>query len=186
MNKIYLPIILGTTREGRMSELAAKAVEKIVVQISEDITTEIIDPRNLNLPEDGTASLNPDFQDKIKRADGFIFVTPEYNHSFPPSLKRILDAEKDLSPYRIKPAIIAGVSSGMWGGVRVIEALLPVLRALDIYVGSRDIHFYKVQEQFDESGELLNPQIATEVEKAVLDLVKKAKILKSGRESLVA
>ena len=62
------------------------------------------------------------------RADGLVIVAPEYNHGYPGILKHALDT--NLKEYIHKPVGLCGVSAGGFGGTRVIESLLPVMREL--------------------------------------------------------
>ncbi|KXK26819.1 MAG: NADPH-dependent FMN reductase [candidate division WS6 bacterium OLB20] len=176
---LFIPVLLGTTRDGRLSERAAAAV-LAHGQTMPGLETQLVDPRELNLPDDGKTFRDPVYSDILARADGLFIVTPEYNHSFPPSIKRMLDSEgREL--YAMKPVAIAGVSDGRWGGTRVIEALLPVLRTLDMYISARDVHFAVAPELFDSKGGLADEQVETEIAKAWDALVQKARVLQAGR-----
>lgn len=64
------------------------------------------------------------------QADGIVIVTPEYNRGYPGLLKYVLDT--NLKEYIHKAVGICGVSAGGFGGARVIENLLPVLRELGL------------------------------------------------------
>ena len=111
--KLYLPIILGTTRPGRRSERVARYMLGYVQEnLSDTVETEIIDPRDFNLPLDGRDEHDSRYNELVNAADGFYIVTPEYNHGYPGSLKRLLDSA--LKEYIHKPASIAGVSNGPW------------------------------------------------------------------------
>jgi NAD(P)H-dependent FMN reductase len=59
-----------------------------------------------------------------------ILVVPEYNHSFPGLLKNVLDT--NLKEYIHKAVGVCGVSADPFGGERMIESLLPVLRKLGL------------------------------------------------------
>src|SRR6476659_576620 len=129
-NKIVVAVIAGTTREGRLSINAAKWVAEQGRQ-RDDVEVIFVDPRDFNLPGDGNKdehSRDPRYTDITAKADAFYVVTPEYNHSFPSSLKRLLDSEFDN--YKHKPVATAGVSNGPWGGVRACEALLHVYHTM--------------------------------------------------------
>lgn len=182
MLKLYIPVLAGTTREKRKSIFAARLVVE-VVKTFEDIETELIDPKDFNFPGDGNDPEGKDsrYSKITERADGFFIVTPEYNHSFPGSLKRMLDSE--LSNYIHKPVALAGVSSGQWGGVRAIEALVGTVREMGLVATFTDMQFPKVQELFNESGELQNENIREYIRGAWTELIWMAKVLKSGRQN---
>ena len=69
----------------------------------------------------------PEWKQAVIDADGFVIVTPEYNHGYPGVLKSLMDTM--LSDYRRKAVALVGTSRGGWGGTRVIEALVPMVRA---------------------------------------------------------
>ena len=124
---VFLPIIIGTPRQGRLTEPAANFVFGEVSKRS-DIKTELIDIRKIPIRVDdaGEALKDKKFCATVQRADGLIIVAPEYNHSFPGLLKHILDS--CLKEYIHKAAGIVGVSASLFGGARVIEHFQPVLR----------------------------------------------------------
>jgi NAD(P)H-dependent FMN reductase len=89
---VFIPIILGTPRQGRLTEPAANFVFGEVSKRG-DIETELIDIRKIPvaLNDAGEALKNSRFSATVARADGLILVVPEYNHSFPGLLKHVLD-----------------------------------------------------------------------------------------------
>jgi NAD(P)H-dependent FMN reductase len=157
MTKLFIPVILGTTRQGRMSEPAAKFVVEQVSQWS-DVETELIDIRQLRFPMDdaGQNIKDPQFSATCERADGFILVVPEYNHSFPGWLKHVLDT--NLEEYIHKAVGICGVSASPFGGTRVIQSLLPVMRELGLVTTFYDLNFSSVKKLFDDSGKIVEDQ----------------------------
>ena len=180
---LYIPILLGTKREKRRSIRAAEFVEKIGKDI-EGIEVELIDPADFDFPGDGNdpEGKDPRYTRITERADGFFIVTPEYNHSFPGTLKRMLDSE--LQNYVHKPVAIAGVSDGIWGGVRVIEALLHPVREMGMVATYADLHFPRVQDIFDEDGKLFDDAYIERTKKSYAELIWMAKVLKQGRDTL--
>lgn len=182
MAKLYIPVLAGTTREQRKSIFAARLVAE-VGNTFDDIEAEVIDPKDFNFPGDGNDPEGKDshYTEITKRADGFFIVTPEYNHSFPGSLKRMLDSE--LKNYIHKPVAYAGVSSGQWGGVRAIEQLVGAVREMGLVSTFTDVQFPKVQELFNENGELQNEAYKEYVKGAWTELIWITKVLKAGREN---
>src|SRR5215510_390039 len=128
---LFIPVILGTTRQGRASENVARFVFG-EVQERDGVETELIDLRELRFTIDdaGESIKDPNFSRTIERADGLVLVVPEYNHGYPGLLKHALDT--NLKEYIHKAVGICGVSAGSFGGARVIEALLPVMRELGL------------------------------------------------------
>ena len=150
---LFIPVILGTTRKGRASENVAKFVYG-EVQKREGVETDLIDIRNLGFPVDdaGEAIKEPKFSEAMNRADGVVLVVPEYNHGYPGMLKHVLDT--NLKEYIHKAVGVCGVSAGGFGGVRMIENLLPVLRELGLVTIFWDGNFSGAQGLFDQSGRL--------------------------------
>lgn len=152
MDQISIAILVGTVRARRESIKAAHYIADKVKEL-ENVRLEFVDPQQLMLVDEGEDVKDPKYSEITKNADAFIIVTPEYNHSFPGSLKRILDSEYDN--YKHKPVALVGVSSGSWGGTRVCEALLPVCHRLGLVNIQPELYFPKVQDKFDGQGRLL-------------------------------
>ena len=121
----------------------------------------------------------------VARADGLILVVPEYNHSFPGLLKHVLDT--NLKEYMHKAVGVCGVSAGPFGGVRMIESLLPVLRELGLVTIFWDVYFGTAGKLFDSAtGKITDPAYSRRVEKFLNELVWMARALRHARESLPA
>jgi len=153
MESLTLAILIGTTRQQRQSAKAAGYIASVAQQ-RENFEVILVDPQDFNFTGDGNdpEGKDPKYTEIVKKADAFFVVTPEYNHSFPGSLKRMLDSE--LALYNHKPIAFAGVSDGNWGGVRAVEALVPAVRESGLVVMSWDVYFPYVLKMFDEVGQL--------------------------------
>ena len=187
MNKhrpLFTPVILGTTRKGRMSAHAAQFVFS-QLQKRNSVTTELIDIAELPLPVDdaGEAVKDSHFSGAMERADAIVIVTPEYNHSFPGLLKHVLDS--CLKEYIHKAAGIVGVSAGVFGGARAIEHFQPVLRELGLVSIFWDVNFGTVEKVFDANGQLLDQAYIRRSDKFLNELIWMAKVLRYGRENIV-
>jgi NAD(P)H-dependent FMN reductase len=180
---LFIPVILGTTRRGRKSEDAARFVFEQTKK-RPDIETELIDVCKLpmKLDDAGEQMKDPQFSATIKRCDGLIIVTPEYNHGYPGLLKHALDM--NLAEYIHKAVGICGVSAGPFGGARVIEALLPVMRELGLVTIFWDVNFGNVETLFDERGNLLDQSFVRRLDKFLNELVWMARVLRYGRENI--
>ncbi|HXE90914.1 MAG TPA: NADPH-dependent FMN reductase [Terriglobales bacterium] len=180
---LYIPVILGTTRKGRMSAHVARFVHGELLK-RKGVTSEVIDIAELPLPVDdaGEAIKDAGFSEKMNRADGLVIVSPEYNHSFPGLLKHVLDS--CLKEYIHKPAGIAGVSAGPFGGARGIQSFLPVLRELGLVAIFWDLNFGTVAKTFDETGKLLDEAYYRRADKFLGELIWMAKTLRHGRENI--
>lgn len=150
---ITVAVLAGTTREKRESIKAAQYVADFARRL-DGVEVIFVDPKDFNFPGDGNdpEGKDPRYSEIVAKADAFFIVTPEYNHSFPGSLKRMLDSELEL--YNHKPVAFAGASNGNWGGVRAVEALLNAIRETGLVALSWDIYFPRVQDIFDETGNI--------------------------------
>ena len=180
---LAIPVILGTPRQGRLSEHVARViVEQATAR--EDIQTELIDVRQLPLtPSDaGEQIKDTRFAETIMRADGLIIVAPEYNHGYPGMLKHALDS--NLKEYIHKPVGLCGVSAGGFGGTRVVESLLPVMRELGLVTVFWDVNVSSVGKAFDADGQLLDDAMPRRVGKFLGELVWMARVLRAGRDEV--
>jgi NAD(P)H-dependent FMN reductase len=183
LRPLFIPVILGTARQGRRSEHVANFVFSEVYKRTE-IETQLIDIRNLPLKLDdaGEQIKDPQFSATVARADTLVLVVPEYNHGYPGLLKHALDT--NLEEYIHKAVGICGVSAGPLGGARVIENLLPVMRELGLVTIFNDVNFGNVQNLFDETGKLLDENYVRRVDQFLQELIWMARVLKYGRENL--
>lgn len=182
---LTIAVLVGTNRAQRQSHKAAHYIAEFGRQL-DGIEIIVADPTDFYFAGDGN---DPEGKDArytaiVEKADAFFIVTPEYNHSFPGSLKRMLDSE--LAHYNHKPVAIAGVSNGNWGGVRAVEQLSLAIRELGLVVMSWDIYFPYIQNIFDEAGEM-NPEYRERYEKQIgklyAELIWFAHLLKTARKN---
>jgi NAD(P)H-dependent FMN reductase len=180
---LFIPVILGTPRQGRRSEHVAKFVLEEVAK-RDGVETELIDIRHLPLPttDAGEALKDPSFAATVMRADALIIVAPEYNHGYPGLLKHVLDT--NLKEYIHKAVGLCGVSAGGFGGTRVIQNLLPVMRELGLVTIFWDGNFSNVQDVFDASGKLRDQAYIKRIDKFLKELIWMAKVLRYGRENV--
>ena len=180
---LFIPVILGTSRQGRMSEHVAKFVYGQIAA-RKDVQTELIDIRHIPLSTEdaGEAVKDAAFSATIARSDALVLVAPEYNHGYPGLLKHALDT--NLKEYIHKAVGICGVSAGAFGGTRMIENLLPVMRELGLVTIFWDGNFSSVQKVFDAGGQLIDQAYVKRIDKFLNELVWMAKVLRYGRENI--
>ena len=180
---LFIPIILGTSRRGRRSENVARFVFEQTRKRA-GVETELIDVCTLpmKLDDAGEQMKDPEFSATINRCDGLVIVTPEYNHGYPGLLKHALDM--NLEEYIHKAVGICGVSAGPFGGVRAIEALLPVMRELGLVTIFLDVNFGNVEKLFDDQGNLLDQNYVRRLDKFLNELIWMARVLRYGRENI--
>ena len=180
---LQIAVLAGTTRVQRRSIHVAKLVVEEGRKLP-GVEITFVDPSEYSFPGDGNdpEGKDPRYSEITANADAFFIVTPEYNHSFPGSLKRMLDSE--LKNYIHKPVAFAGVSEQMWGGVRAIEALVTTVREMGLAVTFTDVHFPQVQNLFDADGKLLDENYRKYVQVSYEELIWMAKTFKWGRDNL--
>jgi NAD(P)H-dependent FMN reductase len=187
MDKLFIPVLLGTNRKDRKSVLVAKWLIAEIEKRSE-IETVLFDVSDFKLPQHdyGTEIKDkfPEWRDAIIKADGLVIVTPEYNHGYPGALKSVLDLL--LKEYIHKSVAFVGVSAGPWGGTRVIEAMVPMVRELGLAVTFSDLNFPLVQTKFDAKGKLLDDAYGERAKGFLDELVWMSQTLKWGREHLAS
>ncbi|MGV8176140.1 MAG: NADPH-dependent FMN reductase [Methanothrix sp.] len=176
---MYIPVILGTARAGRQSEKAARFM--LAKALEAGLESEIIDVRDYRLEATDNSKESPQAKKlalKALRADGLIIVSPEYNHGYPGELKMMLDML--FSEFAHKPVGICGVSSGPWGGVRMVEQLREVCLAFHLVPTGEAVHFPKVQELFDEQGRFLGKSQHGQARRLLEELIWYASALKGA------
>jgi NAD(P)H-dependent FMN reductase len=165
-----LLVIVGSTRPGRAADLVLPwLTEKATGHAAFD--TEIADLRDWPLPIFGEhLGTIGDFNDptyseplvkawnaKIKSADAYVILTPEYNHSIPGGLKNAIDTVWLSFGFRNKPVAFVGYSGGVAGGVRAIEHLAHVFVETESVPIRNSVVIPGVQSAFDEQGRPVNP-----------------------------
>jgi NAD(P)H-dependent FMN reductase len=160
-------VFLGTVRDStppkpaRLGVRVAKAVLTCLQSRYEKHEIELIDVLDYSLdtifkphfayPENKAPGELNDLATKIESADGFIMVSPEYNHSMSPALANLLN-HFGSSLFAYKPSAIATYSAGQWGGMRAAIGMRTYLSELGCLPVSAMIHVPKAQEVFTETG----------------------------------
>lgn len=178
---MFIPVILGTAREGRQSEKAARFM--LQEALDAGLESEILDVRDYRLAATDNTEKSLQAQrlaEKALRADGFIIVSPEYNHGYPGELKMMLDML--FSHYGKKPVGICGVSSGAWGGARMVEQLRQVCLAFHMLPVGEAVYFPRVQELFNRDGRFTGRSQHGQAERMISELILHARLMKAGRE----
>lgn len=183
---ITIAVLAGTTRKQRQSIKAAWYIAEFGRGL-DGVDIVFVDPKDYYFPGDGNDPEGKDsrYTEVVGKADAFFIVTPEYNHSFPGTLKRMLDSE--LALYNHKPVALAGASDGNWGGVRAVEALVPAIRETGLVVLSWDVYFPYVHKMFDENNAMLpehRERYDRNVGKLYKELIWMARLFKEGRRQL--
>ncbi|WP_022960891.1 NADPH-dependent FMN reductase [Halopseudomonas pelagia] len=158
-------IFLGTTRDStppRPAHLGLRVARACLAYIeATDNSAELIDPLDYDL---GTV-FKPHFAyaagkapaaldslaEKIQAADGYVMVSPEYNHSMSPALAHLLN-HFGSSLFSYKPSAIVTYSAGQWGGVRAAVGMRSFLSEMGCLPVSAMIHVPEAQNVLNEDG----------------------------------
>ncbi|MFI5680986.1 NADPH-dependent FMN reductase [Streptomyces cellulosae] len=129
---LSLAVIIGSARGGRLGDKVGHWFAR-QAQARDDMTVDVIDvvdhPLPLAMPAMGeepaehVRSVKDQLSARLHSADAFVVVTPEYNHSFPASLKNVIDWH--LQEWAAKPVGLVSYG-GMGGGLRAAEHLRQV------------------------------------------------------------
>ncbi len=182
MQKLFIPILLGTAREGRQSEKAARFVLEEAEKYGQ-FETQLLDVRDF-VGIGKTAAMEKEKSEEwsgiMKRADGLIIVSPEYNHGYPGELKLMLD--QLYEEFNHKPMGICGVSAGPLGGGRMVEQVRLVAIELQMVPIRNAVYFSGVHSLFDEQGKIKDQSFAEKLKPMFDELVWYARALKTARE----
>jgi NAD(P)H-dependent FMN reductase len=192
MSKLH--IIVGSTRETRAADLVVPWVAtRATARGGFDV--EVIDLRDWPLPmfsehmgtigdfSDPTYSepLVKAWNKKVKEADAFIFVTPEYNHSLPGVLKNAIDSVFLSFAFRNKPVAAVGYSGGIGAGIRAVEHLAQVVIEGEGVPLRNTVLIPYVAAAFDENGEAHDLAASVSLDVMLDDLAWWSRVLEVAR-----
>jgi chromate reductase, NAD(P)H dehydrogenase (quinone) len=162
--KKNIAVFVGSLRKDSLNRKMAKAFEMLA---SESLKLEIIEigglpMYNQDLDDNPPASWT-EFRESIKKFDGVLFITPEYNRSVPAVLKNAIDVGSrpyGKSVWDGKPGAVVSVSPGAIGGFGANHHLrqslaflnVPTMQQPEAYIGN-------AANLFDEKGNLANDSI---------------------------
>jgi len=165
--------ILGSTREGRFGETVATWFNEIA-SAREDFQATPVDLRDINLPFLGAPGTQVEdydierWRELVAGADGYVIITPEYNHSFSAVLKNAIDHLN--TEWNNKPLAIVSYGGGA-GGSRAAEQLRLVAIELQMAPIREGIHIVMARASFDEQGQPKDPAMSGRVDSMLNQLV---------------
>jgi azobenzene reductase len=162
MPPLKVLVILGSIRQGRMSERVATFVMARLAAAGE-IDAELVDLREINLPmmEERLGRIEPtpphvaELGAKIQGCDALVIVTPEYNRGYPGVLKNALDYF--FKEYKRKVVALVTVSDGGRGGVNAWAQLVTVLVRMSAIVLPPNMEVERVDKSFAPDGTAIDP-----------------------------
>ncbi|MFD7295071.1 NADPH-dependent FMN reductase [Streptomyces sp. NPDC059897] len=171
---LRVAVLVGSTRDGRFAPVVTRWLAGQLGRRG-DLRTDVVDLTETPLPDvlpafgeepapevlEALARVSP----RLAAADAFVFVTPEYNHSFPAALKNAIDWHNQ--EWHGKP--IAFVSyGGLAGGLRAVEQLRVVMAELNATTVRNTVSFHNAWGAFDADGRVDDPAVEAAA-KSMLD-----------------
>lgn len=192
---LHIKVILGSTRPNRFGIQPAEWITKLGQAYADKATFELVDLKEINLPlldVHTPPSMMPPTQSDhqaawakiIDEADGFIFVTPEYNHSYPAALKNAIDYL--AQEWANKPVAFVAYGAEA-GGARAVQHLRSITGWLKMYDISEGISLVSYFMNLDDQGQFKFNEKHEEKAKAMLDsLLFWTEEMKASRAKLAA
>jgi len=152
-----ISILSSSVRTGRKSHNVALYFKEYIAE-NYKVQVEILDLKSYNFPifeerlkNQKSPSLDAlEFKNKIIASDGVIIVSPEYNGSFPASLKNAIDLLYE--EWHRKPVAFSTVSSGDFAGLQALTHLQFVFWKIRALTVTTNFPIVKVQDKFDDYG----------------------------------
>ncbi len=144
---LRLAVVIGSNREGRFGGIVARWFLETIAG-TEGIDLDVIDLADLDLHTrigiDPPEPMQSVFG-RVADADAFVFITPEYNHSFPASIKAFIDLHVEQWSGKAIGFVSYG---GIAGGLRSVEALRLVFASLNAATVRNTVSFANAWDQF--------------------------------------
>lgn len=161
-------IISGTNRTGSNTLKVAQQYRKILAEKGVDATLVSLEGLNLN---EKSAQLEQLEQDVLIPTRKFLFVMPEYNGSFPGSLKTMIDLSDIRKVWWHKKAMLTGVSTGRAGNLRGMDHLTGALNYLKVIVHPNKLPISSVDKLLNGVGEITDKATVQAMEQQMDDLI---------------
>ncbi|NEW35737.1 NAD(P)H-dependent oxidoreductase [Nocardia cyriacigeorgica] len=174
---LKLAVIIGSVRDGRFGPVVANwFADHARAYGGYDV--DVIDLADYDVPLELPAvppAMNPDpdrpagmtaLTERLSAADAYVIVTPDYNRSFPASLKAAIDWH--FTQWQGKTIGFVGYSGGS-GGLLAIEGLRQVFNELDAHTLREYVSFPRYYLLFDENGQLREPEEPAAAARTMLD-----------------
>ncbi|MCZ2526340.1 NADPH-dependent FMN reductase [Streptomyces sp. HB2AG] len=156
---LRLAVIVSSIREGRLGPTVGTWFAGLAKERA-DMVVDVMDLADHPLPPVLSATPSEEAQEilsavtpRLDEADAFVVVTPEYNHSYPASLKTLIDWH--YAQWQAKPVGFVSYG-GLSGGLRAVEHLRPVFAELHTVTVREVVSLHTAWEQFDEDGQMKN------------------------------
>ena len=169
---LKVAVIIGSNRQGRFGPVVA---DWLLSRFRDraDLAVDVVDIADVDLPTalshspsaEVTAELGK-VTPRLADADAFVVLTPEYNHSFPASLKTLIDWH--FHEWQAKPVGFVSYG-GLSGGLRAVEQLRQVFAELHAVTVRDTVSFHNAGASFDDEGRHKDPSAADAAAKVMVD-----------------
>jgi NAD(P)H-dependent FMN reductase len=191
---VHIKFIIGSSRPNRFGPKPAAWLADIAKGYADKATFEVVDLADIALPllDEPKPPAMGDYANEHTKAwskivdetDGYVFITPEYNHSTSAVLKNAIDFV--AHEWNHKPVGFVGYGAEA-GGARAIEHLRGVVAWLKMYSMGDQVIIANYWEQLNEQGEFTATQKQTDTAKKMLEeLIFWAEDMKAARAQLAA
>jgi NAD(P)H-dependent FMN reductase len=158
---LNIAVIIGSVRDGRFGPTVA---EWFLSRVEGPFAVDVIDLAEVRLPlnmpshggqpSDEAAAVLRELTPRLERADAFVVITPEYNHSYPAALKNLIDWH--FTQWQAKPVALVSYG-GQSGGRHAVEHLRHVFAELHAVTLRDTISITRYFDQFGADGALIDP-----------------------------
>lgn len=161
---MHIVIVSGTNRTGALSQKLADQVAAVYQNLGHEV--DLLDLADAP-PEivDGAAYKEKPASvqalvDRFLKADGVVFVVPEYNGSFPGILKLFIDMLPYPEGFDSRPCAFIGLAAGQFKSLRAVEHLQQVAGYRNALQYPRRLFIGDSFKQFAEDGSLVDQELA--------------------------
>ncbi|NIR45462.1 MAG: NAD(P)H-dependent oxidoreductase [Gemmatimonadetes bacterium] len=169
---IRVVAVLGTVRPGSYT---SKALALVADEFGkyEDVTLEVVDPAELELPLPGRgASEDAErLREKVSNATGLVLSTPEYHGGYSATIKLVIENLGFPSALSGKPVALLGVAAGQIGAIKSLESLRSVCSHVGAIVLPGPVSVARVREAFEEDGTVTDEVVEKRVRGVATNLL---------------
>ena len=177
-----IALIVGTNRPNSNTSKVAAHVADIFAALDEppqiidlhQLPIEVFQPTSYEKPP---VTFEP-FQEPLKRAEGVVVVTPEYNGTIPGIFKYYIDMLETPDDFKGMPVTFVGLAAGQWGAYRPVEQIQDLFAYLGAFVYPVRTHIARINDHLDEHGRIKTPEHIERLEKQAkgfLEFVRKVR-----------
>jgi NAD(P)H-dependent FMN reductase len=161
-------LLIASTRKARFADTVASWFAREASRHG-SIHLDVVDLADAALPAVLPRESTPEvdrFGRRLEAADAFVVLTPEYNHSFPASLKQAIDLTG--REWNAKPVGFVSYG-GLSGGLRAVEQLRPVFAEHHAVTVRDTVSFHRAHRRFDSDGQPRDPGTTSAAAQKLLD-----------------